>query len=351
MKIRHFFLCMCLVVWLAACGTQAEPEPTPTVTHTAVPTATQTATAVPTATATHTAVPPTETPTPEPTATSTPRPTNTPTATPQPTAETSERLELAEGGYTIGYVPGYDMEALPDGRTVAAAGNVGTLIITFTGVTPYTEGATPDEIIDDFLAEFAAIGEGEFVQGDETTIVVDGYEGTAVAVTGTLFGAPLKGQAILVMPTPTQFLFGLGIANLSSDEQQWEKEGEPVFTQLLSTVVFLVPVSELEVGCTTVADPTYGYTQENPIKVGGDAFGGPARERAFLDNLRGPNGEPITYERSGSLPVDETILDIYRISYEGLDEPINLFLDEYSYEPVQAPIGFTCDPAFSLGPP
>ncbi len=349
MKIRHFFTGASLVLLLAACGAQAEPIPTPTVTATVVPTATQTATAVPTATLT--AVPPTETPTPEPTATSTPLPTETPTATPQPTADASERLELTEGGYTIGSVPGYDMEAVPDGRTVGAAGNVGTLIITFTGVTPYTEGATPDEIIDEFLTEFASIGDGEFVQGDEATIVVDGYEGTAVAVTGTLFGAPLKGQAILVMPSPTQFLFGLGVANLSNDDQQWEKEGEPVFTQLLSTVEFIERGSEIEVGCTTSTDPTYGYSEENPVKVGGDAFGGPPRERAYLDNLRGPNGEPITYDRSGSLPVGDTILDIYTITYEGLDEPIALYLDEYSYEPVQAPVGFSCDPSFSLGPP
>lgn len=347
MKIRHFFTGASLVLLLAACGAQAEPEPTSTATATVVPTATQTATAVPTATATatNTAVPPTETPTPEPTAT------NTPTPTPEPTVEASERLELAEGGYTIGSVPGYDVEALPDGRTVTAAGNVGTLIITFTGVTPYTQGAAPDEIINEFLAEFASIGDGEFVQGDESMIVVDGVEGTAVAVTGSLFGAPLKGLAILVMPSPTQFLFGLGVANLSNDDQQWEKEGEVVFTAFLSTVEFLEPGGETEMGCTTAADPTYGYTQENPIKVGGDAFGGPPRERAFLDNLFGPNGEPITYERVGSLSFGDTILDSYTITYDGLDEPIALYLDEYSYEPVQAPVGFTCDATFTLGPP
>ena len=34
-------------------------------------------------------------------------------------------------------------------------------------------------------------------------------------------------------------------------------------------------------------DPTYGYQEANPIKVGG----GPANELRFLKSLRGPNGQ------------------------------------------------------------
>jgi hypothetical protein len=78
--------------------------------------------------------------------------------------------------------------------------------------------------------------------------------------------------------------------------------------------------------CVMSTDKTYGYTQENPIKVGGDDFGGPSRERAYLDNLAGPHGEPISYNRTGSLDSGDTILDAYEIS--GLGAKVTLYIDE-----------------------
>ncbi|MGC1378142.1 MAG: hypothetical protein WA821_18070 [Anaerolineales bacterium] len=102
-------------------------------------------------------------------------------------------------------------------------------------------------------------------------------------------------------------------------------------------------------GACVSTDKTYGYTQENPIKVGGDDFGGPPRERAYLDNLAGPHGEPISYNRTGSLDSGDTILDAYEIS--GLSKPVTLYIDEYSFTEPQAPVGFTCLGAFSLTAP
>ena len=101
--------------------------------------------------------------------------------------------------------------------------------------------------------------------------------------------------------------------------------------------------------CVISTDDTYGYTQENPIKVGGDDFGGPPRERAFLDNLLGPNGEKISYERIGSMDFGDTILDAFDIT--GLGKKVTLYIDEYSYTEPQAPVGFTCLSAFPLTAP
>ncbi len=101
--------------------------------------------------------------------------------------------------------------------------------------------------------------------------------------------------------------------------------------------------------CVISTDDTYGYTQENPIKVGGDAFDGPPRERAFLDNLLGPNGESISYERTGSLAFGDTILDAFEIT--GLNKETILYIDEYSFTELQAPVGFTCVSAFPLTAP
>jgi len=101
--------------------------------------------------------------------------------------------------------------------------------------------------------------------------------------------------------------------------------------------------------CVISTDKTYGYTQENAIKVGGDDSGGPSRERAYLDNLAGPHGEPISYNRTGSLDSGDTILDAYEIS--GLGAKVTLYIDEYSFTEPQAPVGFTCLGAFSLTAP
>jgi len=96
-------------------------------------------------------------------------------------------------------------------------------------------------------------------------------------------------------------------------------------------------------------DDTYGYKESNPIKVGGAFDGGPARERAYLELLRGPNGESIRYERDGSCCGFETpngimgggMLDIYSVWIGDKAEPVKLYINMYDYEQPKAPKGFT----------
>jgi hypothetical protein len=144
-------------------------------------------------------------------------------------------------------------------------------------------------------------------------------------------------------------LFGLGIANTERERKRWENEGSIVFTALIDSVTFSTSSNSSSGTCAISTDSTYGYTKENPIKVGGGAFDGPPRERAYLDNLLGPKGEMITYERTGSIPFGDTILDIYEI--KGLTKTITLYIDEYDYTEPQAPVGFTCVSAFPLSKP
>ena len=124
----------------------------------------------------------------------------------------------------------------------------------------------------------------------------------------------------------------------------------PISTDTPTLEPTLTPADTPSTGaCVISTDKTYGYTQENAIKVGGDDFGGPSRERAYLDNLAGPNGETISYNRTGSLDFGDTILDAYAIS--GLSAKVVLYIDEYSFTEPQAPVGFTCLGAFSLTAP
>ena len=115
-----------------------------------------------------------------------------------------------------------------------------------------------------------------------------------------------------------------------------------------------VPVTEAsaQAPAARVETPTqepsgYGYTQEDPIKVGG----GPAGEQEYLRHLRGPEGQKLRFERLGSccgfedpsLPFGGGMLDMYEVTYEGLRKPVTLYLDMYRRVEHRAPTGFRLD--------
>lgn len=88
----------------------------------------------------------------------------------------------------------------------------------------------------------------------------------------------------------------------------------------------------------------YGRSPETAIPVRGlgtdsTSVPSPADERAYLDRLRGPNGEPVTYERTGScctFPTDNSPfgggrLDIYEVRMEGRE--VDLYLNMYDPAP------------------
>lgn len=107
-------------------------------------------------------------------------------------------------------------------------------------------------------------------------------------------------------------------------------------------------------------DPEYGYVVEKPVMVGngGDIRNGPLYERRFLDALAGPNGEALTYKRRGSghhfrtmnnplTPGDgegQGLLDIYEVSWPGLEAPIVIYINMYDSDTLKAPVGFTIKP-------
>jgi hypothetical protein len=101
--------------------------------------------------------------------------------------------------------------------------------------------------------------------------------------------------------------------------------------------------------CAVADDEHYGFIVDQPVKVGGDAFTGPAREVRYLNALRGPAGEGIHFRRAGSLAApDRTILDAYEITYAGLDKPMRVYVDEYHFDDPKAPKGLLCGMAIGL---
>lgn len=100
----------------------------------------------------------------------------------------------------------------------------------------------------------------------------------------------------------------------------------------------------------TAEEASYGYTQKNPIKVGGvKDQEGPLNQRRFLNALAGPNGEPISYQRLGSCCAFKTknglmgegMLDRYELVWEGLEKPLILYINMYDHDELKIPAGLT----------
>lgn len=94
------------------------------------------------------------------------------------------------------------------------------------------------------------------------------------------------------------------------------------------------------------SDANYGKSQDSPIKTG------PRRLNAhilFLNSLRGPNGEPVEYERKTSccafedktLELGGGLLDVYEVRIDGSDQVITLYINMYYGGPPEVPVGFT----------
>jgi hypothetical protein len=233
------------------------------------------------------------------------------------------------------------------GEMVGVFDREGKLIVSFIR-TDYDGSANSlQDVIDMFLEELSN-GGNEFVQGESSPVTIGGAEGISVDLTGVLFDAPIAGRAVAVSPRVNSVFFGVGISSLADDAELWKTAGSDFFQSLIDSVEF-VEVQTSMGTCAVSQDKTYGYTEQNPIRVGGDWLEGPARERAYLDTLLGPNGETLTYERDGSFSSGDTILDKYRVTGTGID--VVLYLDEYKYEPPQAPSGFTCAGEFPLSAP
>ena len=99
-------------------------------------------------------------------------------------------------------------------------------------------------------------------------------------------------------------------------------------------------------------DPTYGFSEKNPIQVGGvDKQSGPLNERRFLNALAGPNGEEVEYFRSGSccpikskndpLGFGQVMLDNYRVTWKGSKDTVSIYINMYDYGSLKAPKGLT----------
>ena len=124
---------------------------------------------------------------------------------------------------------------------------------------------------------------------------------------------------------------------------------------MLIPALFLLLSQAPASSCGVADEPAFGTALTSAIQVGGGAMYAASRQRRYLDALRGPGGEPLTYKRTGARPLDSegrAIIDIYEVTYPGLDKPIVLYLDAYHFDDeLKAPKGFTCAVPIGLSAP
>ena len=100
----------------------------------------------------------------------------------------------------------------------------------------------------------------------------------------------------------------------------------------------------------TSKDSTYGYTEVNPIELGG-FLRGTKYEGAhiqYFDSLLGPNGEEVKVRRLGScceflddsMPFGGGLLDKYELTYKGISKPVVVYVNLYKYTKPMAPKDF-----------
>ncbi|WP_299679818.1 hypothetical protein [uncultured Dokdonia sp.] len=95
-------------------------------------------------------------------------------------------------------------------------------------------------------------------------------------------------------------------------------------------------------------DASYGYSEKNPIKIGGGFSSGARNEKRYFASLAGPNGETVHFVRLGSCCGYESenatlggiaLLDKYELTYEGLKKPLIFYISLYDEEKAFVPKG------------
>lgn len=273
----------------------------------------------------------------------------TPTATLPGTALIGEQhYEVYQGGYAVTL----DINAHVSVRgNLALIGSrshpVNTLVMG--SVSKYEIVAVeelPRQVFDSLFGSDAEINQEEIEEFE-----LDGVKGIAVNYISRINQMVAKGRLVVVKPSAKRYIAIVGMGDPADPSgDQWMTYGIEFFDAILNGIEILDDEALVDYAvCPMSADESYGYSMDNPIRVGGEAINGPARARAYLDNLQDSKGNWLAYERKGSLEYGGTILDAYNLILDGKE--IQLYLDQYSYEELLTPAGFNCSGAFPLTTP
>lgn len=103
-------------------------------------------------------------------------------------------------------------------------------------------------------------------------------------------------------------------------------------------------------GVTLSTDPGYGVTQKQPVCVGDKTNPKTRNVFSYLNVLRGPQGQEISYRRMGSCCPFKTpngivdgmaVLNAYMVTWADNPKPMIVYINNYDEGPMATPFGLT----------
>lgn len=100
-------------------------------------------------------------------------------------------------------------------------------------------------------------------------------------------------------------------------------------------------------------DKKYGYDPDYPVNLFySSATNDTLNVVRFFNSITGPKGETLQYRRVSTCcpfptqrhPMGAGLIDLYEVQYEGLKQPITLYLNIYETSTLYAPQGFLPKP-------
>jgi hypothetical protein len=295
---------------------------------------------------------------PSPTAPVTPVPTATPTPEPTPTSAPAWEEEAESEGLVLlgdiiripelGYAYQYpvEMQYYVQWPVALIYGKEMGLLLMLGGDAeqqPYEATDFPEQV-----ETFAEKG-GEISFSPPVTVTISGIEGPSVDLMASEAGTKVRGRLISIDRGADGRFFLLAVSRDADDEDDWENGVLPILDAVAESIVFWKPGAGADT-CPASTDPTYGVTQERPVRIGGGQFGGRARARAYLEALRGTQGQISSYRHVGPVQTGGSSLEEYELSTLGA-APISIYIDAYSYSQPQVPAGLRCAYPFPLSEP
>jgi len=257
-------------------------------------------------------------------------------------------FEVIQGGYSFEAPAGSDVNIAASGALISALDS--SLLFSLNGINEMSTEKADEEILDTLLKSLFSGEQSSYKHSALMSSAVEGYEGAAYDFTGKFLGSQVEGRALVIKPEAKRYISIIGMALVEDDPELWAGTGKDAFNYLLSRYQIL-PADRLAGAnlCPVSPNADYGMFPDEAVKVGGGLLSGPLRERAYLDNLLGSNGDPVTYVWVRSVETPDSIVDEYSLTVG--EETITLYLDQYAFGIINAPRGLGCMGAFPISEP